>query len=153
MRRLTVREVNEQFGGKLPPDAVFRADAEPTNTTPAAKPTRRTKRGERFAALNTFTDCSLSDLTGSEVKVWLILFRDTKAATGTARTGQADLARRAGLSVRGAQIALGKLQEKGLVQVIRRGCLNAGPSTYRVHSTSTNRIPTQSRHALNGTLT
>lgn len=137
MRRLTVREVNEQFGGKLPPDAVLRADAEPTNTTPAAKPTRRTKRGERFAVLNAFADCSLESLTGSEVKVWLILFRDTKAATGTARTGQADLARRAGLSRRGVQIALARLAAKGLITILRRGKLNAGPSTCRVHATGT----------------
>ena len=29
----------------------------------------------------------MADLTGAETKVWLILFRDTEAATGTARTG------------------------------------------------------------------
>jgi DNA-binding GntR family transcriptional regulator len=65
------------------------------------------------------------------------LFRDTKAATGTARTGQADIARRAGLSRRGVQVALDKLAAKGLVRLVRRGRLNAGPSTYRVHSTGT----------------
>jgi hypothetical protein len=46
--------------------------------------------------LNAFTDFALADLTGAEAKVWLILFRDTKAATGTARTGQTDIARRPG---------------------------------------------------------
>ncbi|VTT98143.1 Similar to transcriptional regulator OS=Rhodopirellula baltica (strain SH1) GN=RB12209 PE=4 SV=1 [Gemmataceae bacterium] len=133
MRRLTVTEVNEQFGGKLPPDAVLRPDEEPTNTAPAARSKRRAGRGERFAVLNAFTDCSLASLTGSEVKVWLILFRDTKAATGIARTGQADLARRAGLTPRMVRYALTSLEAMGLVQVVRRGRLNAGPSTYRVH--------------------
>ncbi len=75
------------------------------------------------------------DLTGSEAKVWLILFRDTKAATGTARTGQADIARRAGLSARGVRKALDKLQAKGLVKIVHRGRLNAGPSVYRIHPT------------------
>jgi predicted transcriptional regulator len=142
VRRLTLKEVNQQHGGTLPPDAVFRPDEDeepaPSVRAPAppVKPKRRT-RSERFAALNAFTDCALADLTGSEVKVWLILFRDTKAATGTARTGQADLARRAGLSRRGVQVALDKLTAKGLVQLVRRGRLNAGPSTYRAHPTGT----------------
>ena len=136
VRRLTVKEVQELHGGKLPPDAVFRADGEaaPDRPEPAAKPRGRT-RSERFAVLNAFTECVLADLTGAEVKVWLILFRDTKATTGTARTGQADLARRAGLSRRGVQVALDRLAAKGLVTVVRRGRLNAGPSTYRVHPT------------------
>ncbi len=136
MRRLTLKEVNEQHGGALPPDAVFRPDGgeEPARPAPPAKP-KRPARSERFAVLNAFTDCALADLTGSEVKVWLILFRDTKAVTGTARTGQADIAGRAGLSVRGVQIALVKLTAKGLVVLVRRGRLNAGPSTYRVHPT------------------
>lgn len=137
MRRLTLKEVNEQHGGTLPPDAVFRPDdEEPVRPAPRAKP-NRPARSDRFAALNAFTDFALADLTGAEAKVWLILFRDTKAATGTARTGQADIARRAGLSRRGVQVALGKLAAKGLVVVVRRGRLNAGPSTYRVDPTGT----------------
>ena len=139
MRRLTLKEVNEQHGGMLPPDAVFRPDDDGALARPAppAKPNRPSGRGERFAALNAFADFALADLTGSEAKVWLILFRDAKAATGTARTGQADIARRAGLSRRGVQVALDKLTAKGLVRLVRRGRLNAGPSTYRVHPTAT----------------
>ena len=133
MRRLTLKEVNEQYGGTLPPDAVFRPD-EDEEPAPAAKPKRST-RSERFAVLNAFVDMGMADLTGAEAKVWLILFRDTKAATGTARTGQADLARRAGLSARGVKLALRSLKAKGLVHVVRRGRLNVGPSTYRVHTT------------------
>jgi len=131
-----MKEVNEQHGGALPPDSVFRPDddEQPARPAPAAKPKRRT-RSERFAVLNTFADCALADLTGAEVKVWLILFRDTKAATGTARTGQADIARRAGIDARSVRRALDSLQAKGLLQVVRRGRLNAGPSVYRVHPT------------------
>jgi CRP-like cAMP-binding protein len=143
MQRLTLREVREQYGGILPPGAVLRPDDDeeiPPSTSrsskPVAKPNRRT-RSERFATLNVFVDFSQRDLTGAEVRVWLTLFRDTKAATGTARTAQADIARRAGLSRRGVQVALDKLTAKGLVQLVRRGRLNAGPSTYRVHPTGT----------------
>jgi hypothetical protein len=132
---LTLREVNEQHGGILPADATLRPEEEPARPAPAAKPKRQGGRTERFAALNAFTDCALADLTGAETKAWLILFRDVKAATGTARTGQADIARRAGLSRRGVQVALDRLRAKGLITLVRRGRLNAGPSAYRVHPT------------------
>jgi hypothetical protein len=137
MRRLTLRELNDEHGGILPPDATLRPDEEPSRAAPTAKAKRRNGRGERFATLNAFADCALANLTGAEVKIWLLLFRDTKAATGTACTGQADLARRAGLSRRGVQVALDRLQAKGLVRRVRRGRLNAGPSAYRVHPTGT----------------
>lgn len=137
MRELTLKEVNEQHGGKLPPDAVFRpADDElaataATRPAPAAKPKRRT-RSERFATLNAFVDMGMADLTGAEAKVWLILFRDTKG-TGTARTAQTDLARRAGLSVRSVKLALRSLTAKGMVRLVHRGRLNVGPSVHTVH--------------------
>ena len=133
MRRLTLRELNDQHGGVLPPDATLRPDDDPAPAaTPATVPARRNSAGHRFALLNAVTDFDLAALTGAEVKVWLVLFRDTKAKTGTARTGQADIARRAGLSERGVRKALVALQAKGLVRVARRGRLNAGPSHYRL---------------------
>lgn len=135
MRRLTLREVNEQHGGILPPDAVLRPDDHEEPAPPPAAKQKRRSRSERFGVLNAFSDFGLAGLTGAETKVWLILFRDTRAATGTARTGQADIARRAGLSRRGVQVALAKLTAKGLVALARRGRLNAGPSTYRVYPT------------------
>lgn len=131
VRRLTLKEVEEQYGGVLPPDAVFRPehdDPPPPKKAKGGPP----RRAERFAVLNAFADLSLAGLTGAEVKVWLILYRDTKAVTGTARTGQTDIARRAGLKPRTVRYALASLEEKGLVRVVRRGRLNGGPSVYRV---------------------
>ncbi|MFO0804346.1 MAG: hypothetical protein U0791_14635 [Gemmataceae bacterium] len=135
MRRLTMKEVREQHAGILPPDAILRPDEDeaPARPAPPSKPKRCT-RSERFATLNAFADFGLAGLTGAEAKVWLILFRDTKG-TGTARTGQADIARRAGLKPRMVRYALASLEAKGLVHVVRRGRLNAGPSVYRVHPT------------------
>ncbi len=132
MRKLTMAEVNEKHGGILPADATLRADDEAVRPVPTAK--RRGGRGERFAVLNDFTDVSLSMLTGAEAKVWLILFRDTKAATGAARTGQTDIARRAGLSARAIKTAVRLLKLKGLLTVVRMGRLNGGPSIYRIRS-------------------
>lgn len=149
MRRLTLREVNEEHGGVLPPDAVFRPDDDEIAATEAAraaeavrreaaKPKRRTTRSERFAVLNAFVDFGIADadLTPAEALVWLVLFRDTKG-DGTARTGQTDIARRARLSVRGVKKALRSLIANGMVDVLHRGRLNVGPSTYRVHPTGT----------------
>ena len=134
--RLTMKELREQHGGILPPDATLRPDEEPDEPAPPVKPKRRAARSERFATLNAFADFALAALTGAEAKVWLILFRDTKAATGTARTGQADLARRAGLSLRAVKLAVRSLRAKGMLHLVRRGRLNGGPSVYRIHSTS-----------------
>jgi hypothetical protein len=136
VRRLTLKEVMEQHGGILPPDAIFRTDDDEESrglTPPARRPKRRTGRSERFAVLNTFIDVTMASLTGAETKIWLTLFRDTKTATGTARTGQADLARRAGLSVRSVKLALRTLVARGLVRRVCRGRLNVGPSTYTIH--------------------
>jgi hypothetical protein len=116
-----------QVQQERPPGA---AAQRPVRPTPAAKSNRR-NRSERFAALNAFVDMGMANLTGAETKVWLILYRDTKG-TGTACTGQADIARRAGLTTRGVQKVLDKLQTKGLVHVVRRGRLHAGPSVYRI---------------------
>ena len=141
MRRLTMKQVREEHNGILPPDATFRPDdnEEPARPASPAKPKRRSGRGERFAVLNAFTDFGIAAarLTGAEVKIWLILFRDTKAATGTARAGQTDIARRAGTDARTVRRVLVALEAKGMVHVVRRGRLNGGPSIYRVHPTGT----------------
>jgi hypothetical protein len=138
VRRLTLAEVNEQFGGVIPPDAVLSGtDEQSVRTAPSTRAKRRLPKSGRFTVLTAFADAGLTDLTGAEVKVWLILFRDTKAATGIARTGQADIAHRTGLSRRGVQRALGRLIGRGMVIIVQRGRLNKGPSVYRVHPTGT----------------
>lgn len=137
MRRLTIREVREHHGGKLPPDAILRPEDDEIEATPPLTPTpkKRRTRSERFADLNAFVDMGMKDLTGAETKVWLILFRDTKR-TGSARTSQSDIARRAGLKPRMVRYALSSLERMGMVQVVLRGRLNAGPSIYRVYPTA-----------------
>jgi CRP-like cAMP-binding protein len=119
--------------------AAATAAANSKATTSTIKPKRRTRsrtRSERFATLNAFVDFGIADadLTPAEALVWFVLYRDTKA-DGFARTGQADIARRAGLSVRGVKKAIRGLNAKGMVDVVRRGRLNVGPSFYRVSPT------------------
>jgi CRP-like cAMP-binding protein len=118
-------------------EAAARKAAEAARKTEATRRDRtkrkRRVRSSRFATLNAFVDATLAELTGAETKVWLTLFRDTKAE-GTARTGQADIARRAGLTVRGVRKAIQKLKAKGLLEIAYRGRLNQGPSCYRIRA-------------------
>ena len=101
-------------------------------TTDKASSTKR-KTGDRFRVLNNFADFTLRTLTRTEAAVWLLLWRDTKS-DGLARTGQSDLAKRAGVTRRAVTAAIGQLERRGLLVVVERGRLQSGPSTYRVQS-------------------
>jgi DNA-binding transcriptional ArsR family regulator len=137
MRRITMRQLQEEYDGILPADATLCEDEEEAGTAAAApspaKPEGRSHRG-RFAVLNEFTDVTMRSLGLADVKVWLILFRDTRP-NGLARTGQTDIAERTGLSVRSVKVALRRLRAAGIVERVRCGRLNGGPSVYRVHGT------------------
>ncbi len=91
------------------------------------------KTGDRFAVLNAFVDFTLGGLTRNEIAAWLVLYRDTKP-DGTARTSQADMARRAGTSDRTIRRALDGLKHRGLLKVTYRGGIGRGASVYRVRS-------------------
>ncbi len=88
------------------------------------------KSAQRFAVLNDFVDFTLAGLSRADIAVWLTLYRDTR--DGTAQTAYDDLARRTGLNRRNVGRALRRLELRDLVQVVRRGALNRGPSRYRV---------------------
>ena len=98
---------------------------------PKGKPIDRRRTGDRFNTINTFLDASMAGLRPCERAVWLLLWRDTKR-DGLARTSQADLARRAGASIRAVHVAVRELSLRGLLIVVHRGGLSAGPSSYRV---------------------
>jgi predicted DNA-binding transcriptional regulator len=118
----------------LPPMDEGRRRRRSTNGTPGkakGKPNRR-RAANRFAVLNAFVDFTLRDLRRTEIAVWLILYRDTR--NGTARTSQADLARRAGISERTARRAVERLRRLGLLKVVYRGGIGRGVSAYVVRS-------------------
>jgi DNA-binding MarR family transcriptional regulator len=104
-----------------------------TNGQPTTARRKTAKRASRlrFEILNAFVDQGMSDLSRSELAVWLILYRDTRP-NGTARASLIDLARRAGIDRQTAARAIGRLAGRKMLQVLRRGGLNRGPSTYRV---------------------
>src|SRR5215472_16226755 len=102
----------------------------------AAEPTARRKNSEResrlrFEVLNAFVDTGMAGLSRAELAVWLALYRDTKRH-GTARASLADLSRRAGIDRQTASRAVGRLARREMLQVLRPGGLNRGPSTYHV---------------------
>ncbi|MBN2293942.1 MAG: helix-turn-helix domain-containing protein [Pirellulales bacterium] len=114
-----------------PPAPPAKKVTTPTNTKRAKQKPARRKTSDRFAVLNTFADFTLRDLSRAEIAVWLLLWRDTR--DGTARTSQANLARRAGVNVSTVKRAVARLEKSGLVAVVFRGDLWHGPSRYALH--------------------
>lgn len=112
--------------------AVLSVGDEPAPLRTSRPKCRIAAKTGRFAVLNTFLDLTLRDLDRAAAAVWLLLYRDTKRH-GTVRTGQADLARRAGVNVRTVKRAIARLRNQGLLTVVRRGRLRSGPSSYVVH--------------------
>lgn len=93
----------------------------------------------RWPMFNGFIDGIAGTLRPAAAMTWLVLFRDTKR-NGLARTGQADIGRRIGMTPRGVRKALAELRAAGLLAVIHRGGIGRGPSAYRVMlSVPTNR--------------
>jgi hypothetical protein len=98
---------------------------------PREKSPSKKRVGHRFAEINSFVDFTMARLTKTAIAVWLNLWRDTRP-DGIARTGQVDMARRAGVTERAVRNALDELAAQGSVKVIRRGRIGTGPSAYQV---------------------
>ncbi len=101
------------------------------DTRQAKQKLPRWKTADRFAAFNAFVDCTLAGLTRNEIAVWLVLYRDTKP-DGTARTGQTDIARRAGISVRSVRRGIEGLRKRELAKRVYQGGIGRGASAYRI---------------------
>jgi DNA-binding MarR family transcriptional regulator len=98
---------------------------------PAGRKTPKRVARLRFELLNAFVDSGMAELSRGELAVWLTLYRDTKR-DGTARTSLSDIARRGGMDRQTASRAVGRLGRRKMLQVLRRGSLKDGPSSYRV---------------------
>jgi DNA-binding MarR family transcriptional regulator len=105
-----------------------------TESRAKEKTGKRGKAADRFGCLNQFVDLTLREIDPTAATVWLVLFRDTKP-DGTARTSQADIARRIGRTTRTVYHGLRKLEKLGLLVMVRRGRINAGASIYRIRPT------------------
>ena len=132
---MSPEEVTKLHAGILPPGVTL---SSVTNSAGVLAPKANgrappAKRGksERWQLLNTYVDVYARDLKDAEAKVWIALYRDAKGDS-LARTGQTDLAKRCGVGLRTVQTAIARLKAKGFLELVRRGRINAGPSTYRV---------------------
>ena len=92
---------------------------------------RSRKHSGRFAVLNGFVDGVMGTLPRAAALVWVCLWRDTKP-DGLARTAVTDLARRIGGDRRTVLRALRLLNDRRLLDTVRRGGLGRGLSVYRV---------------------
>ena len=123
-------------GAVLPPlvtgDAGKGAPTRPAGRKGGRTHARRSRRHSgRFAVLNGFVDGIMGTLPRAAALVWVCLWRDTKP-DGLARTAVTDLARRIGSDRRSVLRALRLLDDRGLLEVARRGGLGRGVSAYRV---------------------
>ena len=123
-------------GQVLPPmDGPIRHGSTPTEAD-ATKPNGRRKRStrDRFATLNAFADAGARLVDPTAQACWWIVYRDTKP-TGLARVSHGHVANCIGVSRSTAIRAMRRLENAGLLTVVRRGGLVGGMSTYRVHPT------------------
>jgi hypothetical protein len=86
----------------------------------------------KIKALNQFVDNSGPDLNHVEFRVWVMLFRHERDGLVTRSHGS--LAKDMSVSAKTVQRAIGRLIEKKLVRIDRRGGLHVGASTYRLGS-------------------
>lgn len=99
--------------------------------TAASQKVVRQDTSGRFGVLNSFVDETMAKLSCSEIKVWLVLFRD--ARDGVASTAQSEIARRSDLHRVTVSRTAKRLVTRGLLKLIRRGGLGRGLSEYRVY--------------------
>lgn len=92
-------------------------------------PDRRADR-RRWATLNTFVDRVARHLDDHEVAVWFVVFRWTQDDHAEIRI--ADIAARLGKSTRATIRAVDRLLEVGLLERLKRGSRQGGPSRYRL---------------------
>jgi DNA-binding MarR family transcriptional regulator len=104
-----------------------------------ASPSRARPDRRRWLTLNTFVDSVARHLEPHEVAVWLVVFRWTQDDTAEIRL--ADIAGRIGKSTRTVKRAVDRLVDVGLLERLRRGTRQGGPSRYRLEPEPASAIP------------
>lgn len=90
------------------------------------------KARRRFTTFNTFVDAVGRYLPASDREVWHVLFRFADAATNVAEVRLADIAARLNCHARTTSRSIDRLCRTGLVERIKRGTRQGGPSRYRI---------------------
>ena len=121
-------------GGMLPAPLPIE-DHLPTNARKGRTAVRNPDSIERFKTMNDFADLSARSVDTTAQAVWWILFRETKP-NGHSCISHSQIAVRIGSCRRTVVRATQQLEAAKLISVVRRGGLNGGTSTYKVHGTS-----------------
>jgi predicted transcriptional regulator len=138
----------DEAGGRLV-DPAGELVREVVPVAPArVKPTGRStskSRGDRgrWVTLNTFVDRVARHLDDHEVAVWFVVFRWTQDDHAEIR--MADIAGRLGKSTRAVQRAVDRLLEVGLLERLKRGTRQGGPSRYRLEPDPSVALPRLAR--------
>lgn len=117
--------------------AADKAATTDTAPQPEAKPDRPDvvaigKARRRFVTFNTFVDAVGRYLPASDREVWHVLFRFADAASNVAEVRLADIAARLACHTRTTSRSVDRLCAAGLVERIKRGTRQGGPSRYRI---------------------
>lgn len=117
--------------------AADKAATTDTAPRPEAKPDRPDvvaigKARRRFVTFNTFVDAVGRYLPASDREVWHVLFRFADAASNVAEVRLADIAARLDCHTRTTSRSVDRLCATGLVERIKRGTRQGGPSRYRI---------------------
>ncbi len=94
------------------------------------KPGAKNKDRRRWVTFNTFVDRVARHLDDAEAAVWFVIFRWTQDDTADIRIS--DIAARIGKSTRSVQRAVDRLAGVGLIERLKRGTRQGGPSRYRL---------------------
>jgi hypothetical protein len=130
----TLTYVGDDDGGLLVDAngaAVREVRKKPLAVRPAeTKPTSKSKDRSRWVTFNTFVDRVARHLDDAEQGAWYVLFRWTQDDTAEIRLD--DIAARIGKSTRTVSRAVDRLVEVGLLERLKRGTRQGGPSRYRL---------------------
>ncbi len=96
---------------------------------PGAK--ARSRKGDRWAALNTFVDVIAPRLTLVERAVWVVMFRYARG--GVCETSERGMATQAGIDKASAGRALRRLEDVGLIWTVFKSHSKGASSRYGVH--------------------
>lgn len=120
--------------GAAAPATATAADGTSNPAAAAAKgdPSAKAKSRQRFATFNSFVDAVGRYLHPSDREVWHVLFRFADAETNAAEVRLADIACRLGCHTRTVARSVKRLIKAGLVERLKRGTRQGGPSRYRI---------------------
>jgi len=103
---------------------------------PAASRSKTGRSRQRFEHVNTFDDETMQHLTPAEIAVWLVLWREIRPPGDIAKISNRSIAAKAGISRRTVSAAIGSLEQRKLLTIVKRGNFNGTVAEYRVRGST-----------------